>query len=108
MPGIDLLEGNPPSEFHWTFESAKPFKHRELTRSEIQPTIAIGSQLILDKFTAQKVSASYGKNHPSDESLADDKFYASRVLSGNYTCVATNSHGSSSSTLTINVFCKCC
>ncbi|KAH9423523.1 hypothetical protein DERP_003804 [Dermatophagoides pteronyssinus] len=94
-----------------------------------QTIVAIGSQLILDKSMAQKNRLKQGKiSFESSSSNIDQssnqinqltnsgqqqqsslkqsagRFYAERTLSGNYTCVATNQHGSTLATLTINVF----
>ena len=33
-------------------------------------------------------------------------FRASRIQSGNYTCIASNRHGTYSASMSINVFCK--
>ena len=96
-----------------------------------QTIVAIGSQLILDKSMVQKNRLKQGKiSFESSSSNIDQssnqinqltnsgqqqqsslkqsagRFYAERTLSGNYTCVATNQHGSTLATLTINVFCK--
>ena len=43
---------------------------------------------------------------PIMSTTAPSLFRASRTQSGNYTCVATNRHGTYSATMTINVFCK--
>lgn len=115
--------GNPTPRYYWTFEPFVPstgFYSHDEKHSHNQTIVAIGPQLTLDKSMAQnrqgktlensidqseKVSSSSNSGQSSHNQLAG-RFHATRTLSGNYTCVASNQHGSSFATLTINVFCK--
>lgn len=134
VPGIDLLEGegypekpiqcsafgNPTPRYYWTFEPFVPtqgyYSHENHSRNN-QTIVAIGPQLTLDKSMAQnpqgkiletsmEFQLDVTTTSSSHHNQLNGRFHATRTLSGNYTCVATNQHGSSSSTLTINVFCK--
>lgn len=130
MPSIDLLEGegypekpiqcsafgNPPPRYYWTFE---PFIVTTSTGTLFdlhrnQSVVAIGSKLTLDKSMAKGRIIGEQSMLNLDSALSVEtmsttspgQFHATRTLSGNYTCMATNQHGSASATLTINVFCK--
>nr|XP_046915163.1 uncharacterized protein LOC124495776 [Dermatophagoides farinae] len=132
VPGIDLLEGegypekpiqcsafgNPTPRYYWTFEPFVPtqgyYSHENHSRNN-QTIVAIGPQLTLDKSMAQnpqgkiletsmEFQLDVTTTSSSHHNQLNGRFHATRTLSGNYTCVATNQHGSSSSTLTINVF----
>lgn len=132
QPQIDLLEGerypekpiqcsafgNPPPNYYWTFN---PIHGDSSTYSQSHTennVVAIGPMLTLNMTTMKGI----GHNHQAKpdarvaterielfsltgSTLAPNLFRASRVQSGNYSCVASNRHGTHSTSMIINVFC---
>lgn len=137
QPQIDLLEGerypekpiqcsafgNPPPNYYWTFNPI----HADSTTYSQSPTalnennvVAIGPMLTLNMTTMKGIG--HHQQAKPDARVATERidlfgltgstlgptlFRASRVQSGNYTCVASNRHGTFSTSMIINVFCTC-
>ena len=134
QPQIDLLEGerypekpiqcsafgNPPPNYYWTFS---PFHSTDSTYSppaavNDNNVVAIGPMLTLN-MTTMKGNVHHHSTKPDarvatesielfgtvGSTLGPSLFRASRVQSGNYTCVASNRHGTFSTSMIINVFC---
>lgn len=127
--------GNPAPTYYWTFSpifaenkegSASP-ANRQSKPSDAQSVVALGPQLMLNLTTmtsrlsphdlrpkqAEEGAKAGARVSPDSQTSTagvspsgPSLFRASRVQSGNYTCVSRNEHGISSATMTINVFCK--